>query len=275
MTASANKKVSYVLIGLLVLFILFSFFPLLIMVLTSLKSNREVSLGVFNFPATIQWENYSRAFDTVVPFAWNSIIIAVCAVAGVLVTSALAAYAFARYKFPGREILYYLIIALMMVPAVLVLIPMFKLVVALDMLNSYAVVILPQIASGCIIAVFLLRSFFAGLPEDLFESFRMDGAKELRILRSLVLPLSKPILGTIAVLNFHSSWNDYIWPLVTINDKALKPIVTGIMSFSNEYATDHGPMMAAYVLASVPLMLVISFAMKYFVDGLTSGAVKA
>ncbi|MFB9276864.1 carbohydrate ABC transporter permease [Cohnella cellulosilytica] len=275
MSSSNGKLVSAILIGLLALFVLFSFFPLLIMALTSFKSNMQVSLGVFKLPDVIQWENYRRAFDTVVPFALNSIIIAACAVAGVLVVAALAAYAFARYRFPGRETLYYLVIALMMVPAVLLLIPMFKLVVAMGMLNTYAVVILPQIAGGCIIAVFLLRSFFAGLPEDLFESFRMDGAREVRILRSLVLPLSKPILGTIAVLNFHSSWNDYIWPLVTINDKALKPIVTGIMSFSNEYSTDYGPMMAAYVLASVPLMLVIGFAMKYFVDGLTSGAVKA
>ncbi len=275
MSSHNRKYVSIILIGLLALFVLFSFFPVLIMVLTSFKSKMQVSMGVFQLPDVIQWDNYRRAFDTVVPFALNSIIIAVCAVAGVLVVAALAAYAFARYRFPGREILYYLVIALMMVPAVLLLIPMFKLVVAMGMLNTYAVVILPQIAGGCIIAVFLLRSFFAGLPEDLFESFRIDGAREGRILRSLVLPLSKPILGTIAVLNFHSSWNDYIWPLVTINDKALKPIVTGIMTFSNEYSTEYGPMMAAYVLASVPLMLVIGFAMKYFVDGLTSGAVKA
>ncbi len=275
MSSHNRKYVSIILIGLLVLFVLFSFFPVLIMVLTSFKSKMQVSMGVFQLPDVIQWDNYKRAFDTVVPFALNSIIIAVCAVAGVVFVAALAAYSFARFRFPGREILSYLVIALMMVPAVLLLIPMFKLVVGMGMLNTYAVVILPQIASGCIIAVFLLRSFFAGLPEDLFESFRIDGAREGRILRSLVLPLSKPILGTIAVLNFHSSWNDYIWPLVTINDKALKPIVTGIMTFSNEYATEYGPMMAAYVLASVPLMLVIGFAMKYFVDGLTSGAVKA
>jgi len=275
MSSHNRKYVSIILIGLLVLFVLFSFFPVLIMVLTSFKSKMQVSMGIFQLPDAIQWDNYKRAFDTVVPFALNSIIIAVCAVAGVVFVAALAAYSFARFRFPGREILYYLVIALMMVPAVLLLIPMFKLVVGMGMLNTYAVVILPQIASGCIIAVFLLRSFFAGLPEDLFESFRIDGAREGRILRSLVLPLSKPILGTIAVLNFHSSWNDYIWPLVTINDKALKPIVTGIMTFSNEYATEYGPMMAAYVLASVPLMLVIGFAMKYFVDGLTSGAVKA
>lgn len=275
MSSHNRKYVSIILIGLLALFVLFSFLPVLIMVLTSFKSKMQVSMGVFQLPDVIQWDNYKRAFDTVVPFALNSIIIAVCAVAGVVFVAALAAYSFARFRFPGREILYYLVIALMMVPAVLLLIPMFKLVVGMGILNTYAVVILPQIASGCIIAVFLLRSFFAGLPEDLFESFRIDGAREGRILRSLVLPLSKPILGTIAVLNFHSSWNDYIWPLVTINDKALKPIVTGIMTFSNEYATEYGPMMAAYVLASVPLMLVIGFAMKYFVDGLTSGAVKA
>jgi ABC-type glycerol-3-phosphate transport system permease component len=270
-----SRAASFILIFLLSLFVLFSFFPLLIMLLTSLKSKMQVSLGVFKLPTVIHWDNYSRAFDAVLPYAMNSILIAVAAVVGVLIASSLAAYAFARYRFPGREILYYLIIALMMVPAVLVLIPMFKLVVALDMLNTYWVVILPQIASGCIIAVFLLRSFFAGLPEDLFESFRIDGASEITILTRLVLPLSKPIMGTIAVLNFHSSWNDYIWPLVTINKNALKPVVTGIMSFSNEYSTDYGPMMAAYVLASIPLMLVIGFAMKYFVDGLTSGAVKA
>ncbi|MBW7453560.1 carbohydrate ABC transporter permease [Paenibacillus sepulcri] len=270
-----NKTASAIIILLVSLFVLFSFFPLLMMVLTSFKSKMDVSLGVFRLPSEMQWENYSRAFHTVLPYTFNSLLIAVAVVAGVITASSLAAYSLARYQFPGRELIYYLIIALMMIPSVLVLIPMFKLVVSLNMLNTYWVVILPQIASGCVIAVFLLRSFFAGLPKDLFESFRIDGAKELRILWNLVLPLSKPILGTVAVLNFNSSWNDYIWPLVTINKEGLKPIVTGIMTFTNDYSTDYGPMMAAYVLASLPLMIVISFSMKYFVDGLTAGAVKA
>ncbi|MBB6732443.1 carbohydrate ABC transporter permease [Cohnella zeiphila] len=270
-----QRAVSAVAAVLLSLFVFFSFFPVLIMLLTSVKSRLEISLGIFRLPTDIRWDNYGRAFRKVIPYTGNSLLIAVAVVVGVLIVSSLAAYSLARYRFPGREPIYYSIIALMMVPTVLVLIPMFKMVAALHLLNSYWVVILPQVAGGCVMAVFLLRSFFAGLPEELFESFRIDGAREGTVLRSLVLPLSKPILGTVAVLNFNTSWNDYIWPMVTINKESLKPIVTGIMSFTNDYSSDYGPMMAAYVLASLPLMLVIGFSMRYFVDGLTSGAVKA
>ena len=270
-----KRWVEFLLIALSSVFLVFSFFPMIIMIITSVKSKLDVRLGLFNMPSKILWENYEMAYKAVIPYTINSLIIAIAVVIGVVAISALASFALARYVFPGRELFYYLIISLMMVPSVLTLIPAFKVVAALQLLNTHWVVILPQIAGGSIMAVFLLRAFFAGLPEELFESLGIDGASEWTILLRLVLPLSKPILGTIAVLNFHSSWNDYIWPLITINDQKLKPIVTGIMSFSNSYSTDYGPMMAGYVLASVPLMLVIGFSMRYFVQGLTGGAIKA
>lgn len=257
------------------IFVLLSFFPMLIMIMTSFKSNLQISLGLFKFQTPIFWNNYSKAFHVVLPYTVNSLLIAAFVVVGVIILASLASYAFARYPFPGKEFLYYLVIALMMVPPVLTLIPTFKVAVALELLNTRAVVILPQIATGCIMAVFLLRSFFSTLPEELFESLRIDGAKEITILWHLVIPLSKPILGTIAVINFHHSWNDYIWPLITISKPELKPIATGIMMFTNQYASDYGPMMAAYVIASVPLMVIIGFSMRYFVQGLTGGSIKA
>ena len=136
---------------------------------------------------------------------------------------------------------------------------------------------MPYIAGGQIFAIFILRSFIASLPEELFEATRLDGATTLQIFRFLVVPLSKPILVTIAIMNVLGTWNDYIWPLVTIPDSKLWTVSVGVVSFGSSFRglESWGPMFAGFVLASIPLVVLFLFTMRHFIAGLTSGAIKA
>ncbi|MGB9681389.1 MAG: carbohydrate ABC transporter permease, partial [bacterium] len=135
---------------------------------------------------------------------------------------------------------------------------------------------LPYISGGQVFGIFILRSFIASLPEELFESARVDGASTLQTFFSIAIPLSKPILVTVAIMNILGTWNDYVWPLVTIPDGRLWTITVGIVSFSSQYGGLEmwGPMFAGYVIASIPLIILFFFTMRYFIAGLTSGALK-
>jgi len=189
----------------------------------------------------------------------------------------MAAYAFARHRFPGSQLLFYAILALLMIPGVLTLIPQFLLVKRLGLLNTYWALILPYIAGGQAFGIFVLRSFFASQPEELFESARLDGASEFAIYWHIALPLARPILATLMVLSLLSTWNDLIWPLVTIGRPELWTISQALVSFSGRLATQqqYGPMFAGYIIASIPLLILFMFTARLFIQGLASGAVKA
>jgi len=144
----------------------------------------------------------------------------------------------------------------------------------LGLLNTRWALILPYISGGQVFGIFLLRSFFAALPEELFEAARIDGAGDITLLVRLTLPLSWSIVATLAIFNVLGTWNDIIWPTVTVTDDNLKTIVTGLYAFSTQYGTLYGPLMAVYALASLPLLLLFIVASRYFVAGLTSGALK-
>lgn len=252
----------------------------------------EIQRAVFqNFwgPASpAEWSNYAQAWSAIGHYVYNSVVVSVLSVSGVLVAS-LSAYAFARHKFPGSQIFFSAIMALMMDPGVLTPISSFMWMKSFPLmggnnwlgdggsglLNTHAALVLPYIAGGQVFAIFILRSFISGLPEELFEAVRIDGASELATLRSLVPPLMKPILGTIAIMNLLSVWNDYIWPLIVISDEAKKTLTSGLAFFQGAYFTTYGPLMAGYVIACLPLLILFLFAMRYFIEGLTSGAIKA
>ena len=142
------------------------------------------------------------------------------------------------------------------------------------LLNSQFALILPYIAGGQAFAIFVLRSFIAELPEDLFAAARIDGAGELRVLWWIVVPLSKHVISAIAIMNLISVWNDYVWPLIIISDDAKRTLTIGLAFFQSQHATTYGPLMAGYVLASLPLLALFAIAVKSFVAGLTSGALK-
>jgi ABC-type glycerol-3-phosphate transport system permease component len=164
-----------------------------------------------------------------------------------------------------------------MIPGVLTLVPAFLLVKNFGLINTYGALILPYIAGGQVFAIFILRSFIASLPEELFEAARLDGASTFQAFRHIAIPLSKPILVTIAIMNILGTWNDYVWPLVTTPDGKLWTISVGIVTFGNSFRglESWGPMFAAFVLASIPLIVLFLFTMRYFIAGLTSGALKA
>ncbi len=251
-----------------------TFYPIFFMIMTSFKDTNEFYHTFWWFALPLHAENYSAAWDNISHYVGNSILICTTTMISVLVFSSLSAYVFARYRFLGREILFYGVLAILMVPGVLTLVPTFLLVKDLGLLNTYWVMILPYIAGGQAFAIFLLRGFFASLPEELFESARVDGASAFRSYLHLALPLSKPILSVIALTNFLGNWNEFLWPLVTISDDAVKPITTGLLQFSSAYGSQTGPLFAAYAIASIPLFVLFVFASGTFVKGVTSGAFK-
>ncbi|MBX3010568.1 MAG: carbohydrate ABC transporter permease [Caldilineaceae bacterium] len=261
----------------LVLLGIFTFYPLIFTLFTSFKDNSQFYSTFWGPAFPLHWSNYSDAWRQLYPVLLNTIFVGVVSAFGVVFLASLAAYVFARHRFPGHDALFYAIIALLMIPGVLTLIPLFLLVKDLGLLNSYWVLILPYIAGGQAFAIFVLRSFIAGQPEEIFESARIDGAGEFTIYQRIALPMAKPILGTLAILSLLSTWNDYIWPSVTLRNPDLWTISLQLVSFSSQWASlqQYGPMFAGYVIASIPLLILFMFTMRLFIEGLASGAIKA
>ncbi|HLW60632.1 MAG TPA: carbohydrate ABC transporter permease [bacterium] len=251
-----------------------TFFPFILMVITSFKDNTQFYRSFFAVTLPLHYSNYGLAWADINHYILNSLIVTAFSTAGVVVVSSLAAYAFARFAFPGKEVLYYLVIALMMVPGVLTLVPSFVLVKELGLLNTRQALILPYIAGGEVFGIFVLRAFFATLPEELFEAARIDGASEAVTFWRIALPLTKPALGAIAILQVLYSWNDYVWPLITVFDSSLKTLTLGLLDFQNKYVTNWGPLMAAYTIASIPLLILFALATRTFITGLMSGGLK-
>lgn len=252
----------------------FLFFPFLVTISISFKDLSQFATQPFWPTLPLTWSNYREAGEIVIPFIVNSIVICGLTCIGVVLIGALTAWVFATYEFPGREILYYLILALLMVPSILTLIPTFVVVSRLHMLDTRWALILPWIAGGQVFAIFILRTFFAALPKDLFEAARLDGAGELAIFARIGLPLSKSILGVVAIFNILGTWNDFLWPLVTLTNKDIFPLVLGLYRFQDQYYSVWGPLMAGYVIGTIPLIILFMFTSKLFVQGLAAGGIK-
>lgn len=251
-----------------------TYIPFWVMIATSLKSLQQYYHNTWTLEFPLQFVNYASAWSAVQPYLLNSLVVTVSSVVGVLVVSTLSAFAFARYAFPGRTLLFYMIIALMMIPGILTLVPGFVWIKQLGLINTRWALILPYISGGQVFAIFILRGFMASLPEELFEAARIDGAHMLQIFWFVAIPLCRPILSVIAIMNILSTWNEYVWPLVVIGDDSKRTITIGLQYFQGLYQTDYGPQMAGYVIASVPLLILFFFTMQQFIRGLTSGAIK-
>lgn len=243
--------------------------PFLFMVNTSLRSTVSFlrsPLGVARAP---RWSNYSTAFLTIWHFGLNSIIVTALTTLLVCVTATLAAYGLARIRFRFREPIFYAMIAIMMVPLLVMLVPMFLWVKQLGLLNSYASLVLPYSAFNVSLGILILRTFFSGIAEDLFEACRVDGGSEWTALRRIAFPLARPILGTVALLTAISTWNDFLWALVAISNVNLFTLPLGVVEFSTRYSTDFGPLMAAYTIGSLPLILLLIGVNRSFVRSFT------
>lgn len=252
-----------------------SLLPFVMMVLLSLKTNADIFTRFWALPQPARWDFYSQAATALRGYLLNTLIITAVVVPGVLLFSSMAGYALARLSFPLRDAVFALILALLVVPGILTLIPTYALVQQMGLLNTRWVLILPYLASGQVLGVVLCRTFFASLPDELFEAMRLDGANDLMIYRYLALPLSYPTLATIAIMSTLGIYNDYIWPLVTISDSSLQTFTVGVTRFAGEFNLDYGPTLAGYVIGSLPLIALFAVGLRAFVQGVTSGALKA
>jgi multiple sugar transport system permease protein/raffinose/stachyose/melibiose transport system permease protein len=206
----------------------------------------------------------------------NSVYFVIGTVIVSIVFSVLSSYALARYDFPGREFLYLAILGLMMVPGILTLLTRFLIVVKLGINNSFWGLWLPMAAGAQAFQIIVMRTFFASVPEDFFEAARLDGAGEVRMLWHIALPMAKPIVTTLLVLQAHGVWNEFLWPVMVMSDPHKLPAVIQILQFIDRHTSrfDPGVEKASYVLTGLPVLILFAFTSRAFIRGLTSGAIK-
>jgi len=254
---------------------IYAAFPFVWMLLTSMKGRSEALREPPTvLPAVWQPDNYVHAWQAA-PFAryfLNTFFICACVVVGVVFTATLAAYAFSRMDFYGRNVIFVLFLSTLMIPFETIIIPNFIIIKNLHWLNRYPALIVPWIAS--VFSVFLLRQFFGQLPQDLFDSAHLDGAGHLRILWSIVLPLAKGPIAAVMLFAFLGSWNSLLWPLIITNSESIRPIQLGLSVFVNQDSNDPQLLMAASAFTIAPIVVLYFFAQRQFMEGFASSGVK-
>jgi multiple sugar transport system permease protein len=249
--------------------------PLLWMVIVSLETPSQAqSFPPVLLPSTLHFHSYVAAWNAA-PFAdffLNSAIYSLATVVANLLFCSLAAYAFARIKFFGREVLFVVLLATLMVPFQVLLIPTFLIVKKLGLVDSVGGLIVPNLCSA--FGIFLLRQFFRTLPIELEEAARIDGASRLGILFKIVLPLSLPALATLGIIQFLWSWNDFLWPLIIINTATHAPLQLGLAMLQGAHFTEWNILMAGTVMSQIPILLAFLFAQRWFIQSLAYTGIK-
>ena len=249
--------------------------PYIWMLSSSLKSNADIfSLQVQLIPSTLNFENYLLAWNRegIARFLFNSLAMAVGETIGVLVTSILAGYAFARLRFAGREVLFLIVLGTMMVPAQATLIPSFILVRQLGWIDTYQGLIVPRLVTA--FGIFMLRQFFMSIPKDLEDAARVDGCSRIRTLIQIMLPLSGPAVATLAIFAFTQSWNEFFWPLIVVQTPGMRTVQVAIAALKATELVEWGVVMAVVTIASLPTLLVYFAFQRYFVRGIVMSGIK-
>jgi raffinose/stachyose/melibiose transport system permease protein len=275
-----RKPRDYVGIGLwvaLAISALLWFLPLFLMFTTSVKSKPDLNnLPMWSLPTTWEWGNYVAAIDTgnFWVTAGNSLLITVIKVPLGLAIASAAAYALARIRFKGGRIVLMVIAIGSMVPVQIGLGPLFNTMLDLDILDSLYGLILPYLAFGIPYQIFVMYGFFRGIPDELEESARIDGASTFRIFWQIILPLAKPALAALFVLDFVATWNEYAMATTLLRSQSNWTIPLAVQSFSTQHGTDYGPLNAFIFMSAVPVLIVYLLFQRYFVQGALAGAVK-
>lgn len=254
------------------------FFPIYFMLTAAFKGEAEIISPQFHWlPQQFQgFDQFLRAMD-IAPLAryfWNSSLLSIVNVAVTLLFSASAGYGFAKFDFPGKTILFYFVISTMMIPMQILVVPLFVEIKMLGWVNSYAGLIIPGMMNA--FGVFMMRQYVYDIPDEIIEAARADGAGELRIFWSIILPLLSPALASLAIIIFIWSWGNFLWPLVAVTKENLTVLATGITNYTQPFQRQPmwGAAMAVATLATLPLLVLFVFFQKYLVKGLTAAAVK-
>jgi ABC-type glycerol-3-phosphate transport system permease component len=262
--------------ALTILFVLLAFISIFLMLFLSLKSQSQFYSNLWAIPNPPQWKNYDAAWSQLFKNMLNSVITVAVGTLFIVVLSAMSGYVFARLEFPMKNFLFMMMLALMMIPGVLTLTPSYKLIQRLGLKNSWFALWLPWASGGQVMGMYLCRTFISSQPASLFESARIDGATEFKAFIYIAVPLAKPILATLVVMNMIGLYGDFIWPLLVIESNTKQVISVAIQTYSSSTGmTDYGAMIAGFVMATVPLVVMFSFSSRLYIEGITSGAVKA
>jgi len=241
----------------LVLGVIVSLFPYFLALTTALKPPDQIfSSAAWTLPNPVTWQNFIDVVTkyNFLAYAWHTLLFATILTLGQLIFSTLAAYAFARMEFPGREQIFWLYLATLMVPTIVTLIPLFIILKSFGLVNTWVGLVLPFVL-GTPFGIFLMRQFFLTIPRDLENAARIDGAGTMQILFRVILPLSRPILATLAIVTFVPAWNNFTWPLIITDTDNLRVLTVGIAAFQSNFGTQWNLMMAAGFIALGPLLI--------------------
>ena len=258
--------------------VVLTYFPIIFVVSNSLKTGVNIfTSGVFSLFTQFDYQNYVQAWAGVRQPLLNTLIVAAASIVIGVTAAALGAYAFSQLRFRGKGLLFMAYVALLLIPWTLTLIPLFLTISKLHLFNTEWALVLPYAASAQPLLVLIFRGFFDQLPKELMESARTDGCGERQVLLKIVAPLTRPVLLTGAILVTINVWGDYLWPTIVIQDPHRTTISAGVQQFVGSFGlnvSSGGAVFAAFVIATLPMFVLVGFTMRYFVSGLTEGALK-
>ncbi len=269
-----NRAMIYLTLSLVTLIVVI---PLVWMFSTSFKLKSQLfTKEIYWIPKQVTLENYQKILNNpstpIGRWFMNSLFVASVTTVLKLVIDSLAGYAYARLDFPGRKQIFGLLIATLFLPGVMFLVPNFVTVAKLGMLNKFSGVIIPALAS--VFGVYFMRQFFESLPKELEEAAEIDGANRLQIFYLVALPLAKPALATLAVIEFLASWNDFLWALLVLKDRAVQTLQPGLRTLQGAYTSEYGLMMAGAVIVAVPVLVLYIFLQRFIVQSVATTGLK-
>lgn len=266
------KILLYVFLLILVAVILF---PVCWLVLNSLKTNQEMFLNSLSLPKKWMFENYVTAWNKgLVSYFANSIIVGVLSIGIILALSSMMAYGLTRFNLPGSGFLFILVLGGMALSEQVALVPLYKILQAVKLYNTRAALVLPYVAFRIPFTMFLMRSYFISIPKELEEAAIVDGCKSWQRFTKIILPISKPVLASCAIVNLNHVWNEFLFANVFLENKKLMTIPLGLMTFQGDLKSDYVVMLSGILICSLPMVILFLCMSRQFVRGLTSGAVK-
>ena len=249
--------------------------PLLWIILNSFKTNQEMFMDSLALPEVWQFGNYAKAWSMgLYRYFGNSVLVSAIALVGILVLASFLAYGLTRFRAKGSNIIFIIVLGGMALSEQIALVPLYNILQALHLYDTYAAVILPYIAFRIPFTVFLMRAYFITIPEELEEAAVVDGYNSLQIFTKIIVPISKPIFASCAIVNLNFVWYEFLFANVFLSDKAIQTIPIGLMTFKGDLKVDYTTTLAGLIIASLPLIILFLLMSKQFVRGLTSGAVK-
>lgn len=273
---NTHENLATILINMfLFLLVLGIILPLCWMILNSLKTNRELFTNSFALPQRVMFENYIAAWNRGLSrYFINSIIVSAVSVACTVLLGALAAYGLSRFEMVGKQLILIIILGGLMLPEQVALVPLYKLLQTLRLYNTYAAMIVPYIAFRLPFAIFLMRSYFLSFPKTIEEAAYIDGCDSLNVFFRVLLPISKPILASTAIMTLIFVWNEFLFALVFVENERIMTIPIGLMAFQGKLSAEWTSLLAGITIASIPMTLFYLLSQRHFVTGLMAGSIK-